>query len=393
MTSIHELFFMKSVVGAKLEKLLEERNMTKSGFCREVHISRPTLDKILGGDISSITNYEKHLTKILDYLQITPDELIGNPAKCFNQCRTLIRIMHVDENKLAEEIGISTEQLKEIERGNTDTDLAILRDLAFVLQTSTSVILGKNIFDPQIATLNTFLSYFSEKENNDYYKNSGYWGHVGLNIKGSSKLLWYPITKSTREDIYQTSNNKYQVIPCMNNRLLLVNMANINRIVMVDNDIDSMETKCEGPDSAGEYPLAFYEIAENYMSDIICGEEISEKEISSKMLSCIKEMEKNGVDLNYFVDANTIGNIFYSDGTTVKDEISFYYFEDSLFLNISAIYMDREYMEDDIENCLLYHDISDVENFINLNNLAIMELPLLKTEEAIYEEMKFREEG
>mgnify|MGYP004548347765 FL=1 len=33
--------------------------------CREAGISRPTLDKMLLGNITNKTNYDKHLTKIM----------------------------------------------------------------------------------------------------------------------------------------------------------------------------------------------------------------------------------------------------------------------------------------------------------------------------------------
>ena len=60
-----DLFDKRSVVGAKLEDLLVERSFTKAAFCKECGISRPTLDKLLAGNITSMANFEKHMQKIL----------------------------------------------------------------------------------------------------------------------------------------------------------------------------------------------------------------------------------------------------------------------------------------------------------------------------------------
>ena len=54
---LKDLFDKRSVVGAKLEDLLVEQGFTKAGFCKECGISRPTLDKLLAGNITSKANF------------------------------------------------------------------------------------------------------------------------------------------------------------------------------------------------------------------------------------------------------------------------------------------------------------------------------------------------
>ena len=73
-----DLFDMRSNVGSRLGSLMKDLEYTKASLCKAADISRPTLDKILDGSITSPVNYEKHLRKILEHLQLTPDMLMGN---------------------------------------------------------------------------------------------------------------------------------------------------------------------------------------------------------------------------------------------------------------------------------------------------------------------------
>ena len=72
------LFDVRSNVGIKLEALLAERNYTKAQLCKETGVSRPTIDKVLAGTITSKANFVRHIRKILECLRITPDMLMGN---------------------------------------------------------------------------------------------------------------------------------------------------------------------------------------------------------------------------------------------------------------------------------------------------------------------------
>ena len=60
MYTIEDLFDKRYVIGTKLEQILEERSYTKAELCKRAGISRPTLDKMLAGTLTSKTNYEKH---------------------------------------------------------------------------------------------------------------------------------------------------------------------------------------------------------------------------------------------------------------------------------------------------------------------------------------------
>ena len=49
---------------------------TKVSFAAKADISRPTLDKVLNGNIDSKSSFDRHLQKILKLLNITVEDLM-----------------------------------------------------------------------------------------------------------------------------------------------------------------------------------------------------------------------------------------------------------------------------------------------------------------------------
>ena len=76
-----DLFEMRKLVGTKLKDYIRSNGFSKVSFCKKVDISRPTLDKILNGEIDSKSTFDKHLNKILDCLNINPSVLMGFEPK------------------------------------------------------------------------------------------------------------------------------------------------------------------------------------------------------------------------------------------------------------------------------------------------------------------------
>ena len=72
-----ELFEMRKLTGTKLKDYIRSNGFSKVSFCKKTEISRPTLDKILNGEIDSKSTFDKHLNKIFTSLSIDPDTLMG----------------------------------------------------------------------------------------------------------------------------------------------------------------------------------------------------------------------------------------------------------------------------------------------------------------------------
>lgn len=70
-----DLFEQRTIVGVKLKELIKAKGYTKVSFSELSNISRPTLDKLLKGEIDNKTTFNKHFNKILETLGIGVDEL------------------------------------------------------------------------------------------------------------------------------------------------------------------------------------------------------------------------------------------------------------------------------------------------------------------------------
>lgn len=81
------LFDNKAHVAAALSCYIRNNNFTKSSFSKMCDISRPTLDKILNGTLNNKTFFDRHMRKILEKLNISPDELLTiSAASVFDSC-------------------------------------------------------------------------------------------------------------------------------------------------------------------------------------------------------------------------------------------------------------------------------------------------------------------
>ena len=76
-----ELFEMRKLTGIKLKDYISGNGFSKVSFCKKAEISRPTLDKILNGEIDSKSSFDKHLNKIFTSLGIGPDTLMEFSTK------------------------------------------------------------------------------------------------------------------------------------------------------------------------------------------------------------------------------------------------------------------------------------------------------------------------
>lgn len=71
-----KLFEQRSLVASKLKDYIRDKGFTKVSFSERTNISRPTLDKLLDGQITNKSSFCRHLKKILDTFNITKEDLI-----------------------------------------------------------------------------------------------------------------------------------------------------------------------------------------------------------------------------------------------------------------------------------------------------------------------------
>lgn len=71
-----ELFDNRKIFAYKLKIFIKEAGYTKISFAKKADISRPTLDRILNGELDSKNCFDKHAQKIFGVLQVSPDEVM-----------------------------------------------------------------------------------------------------------------------------------------------------------------------------------------------------------------------------------------------------------------------------------------------------------------------------
>lgn len=295
--------------------------------------------------------------------------------------------MKVSSKEIAKATGIPLTRLMEIDAGENVT-LAELRDIAMCLSVSVNCLLGENFFEPQIATLDMCINN-STDENCDKY--SGFWGHIGIQLCNSKDFLWYPITGNTRKLVYRMLESDRVVIPCMNNKVLFVNMKNVNEIVFSDFDCDQPEfINWNKEVDCGGVPLVVYEALEDYCYLIDGGinDDILSPQLQRFMEKFIKE---KGLSQFEIYEKTQISMIYYLDGCVRPISIDFN-FNESISVEIynTYVYEDSEFT-DDIMFC---QDVAGTQMIFNMKNVSMLELPLLNVEGAIrkYEDTLIEEE-
>lgn len=162
MYDMNDLFNSRDVVGCKLNQIIGSHKYTKSNVCTGAGISRPTLDKLLNGEVTNKTNFEKHISKLLAFLSLTPSELMGGIANPFTDSKTLRDALHLDLQQLSQRCGLSIDELQKIEAGE-DVPLAELRDVAYCLGTGVTGVLGDGYFQTPVSSMD----YFVKKRSNN----------------------------------------------------------------------------------------------------------------------------------------------------------------------------------------------------------------------------------
>ena len=376
MYTIEDLFDKRSVVGSRLEQIIKDKGSSKLELCSKIGMSRPTLNKLLAGTLTSKTNFEKHISKILKFLDITPDAILYNVVNSKRRIRQIRQMMRVATKDVANFTGISLKRLKEIESGE-EASIAELRDIALCLDVSVRTLSGENVFETQVATLNDIVDVNKTDEISNL---SGFWGHVGVLLNNTDKYLWYPITGATRSEIYKTINNDRIIIPCMNNKILFLYMPNVKEIVLLDDACDEPDfANWDSAVSEGEIPLVVYEALEDYDLEGHGGD--NDERLSSKFKARLKKfIAEQKLDENKIQSMLYESTIYYADGKNRVVNIDFDG-NDTVSTELLSVY-DYEDIEPD-DNTLSFTDFDGMEIFITIKNISMMELPLLQVENAV----------
>lgn len=193
--------------------------------------------------------------------------------------KRLRKARNLELEEFAKSIGASASQVKSWENGSKEPSTSDLKDIAFYFNTSVDELLNANEDDSIKISTNTYhLLTDSEKED-------GFWGHIGILLKGHDKSKWYPITLDNAEYLSDSINsleseNTWLMVETLNNRILLFNPTSVRRIWLLDDGADQPDDDWDVPfDGYEGQPAEFYKTLENYEQ----GNNPAEAEVSLKL--------------------------------------------------------------------------------------------------------------
>ena len=372
MYTLKDLFNQRSAFAARLEQFIDSYPITKTQLCKDAHISRPTLDKLLAAEITNETNFEKHAGKILDYFHVTPNKFMGNSQNRYNRIRQIKTGLHISNEDLSSACGISVDRLKAIESGES-VDTAELRDIALCCNTSVRGLLGTNFFSATLSIPGDFVD-------SDILKGfGGLWGHIGILPSGQDKYLWYPIIFDVKNSVYSILEQKFIVIPCMNNKALFLNTSNTDNIVFLDEACDPPSfANWDSNVSQGEIPPVVYEALEDYY---VYGDDMPRELISEKLQKILEKIVKSykWTEDDIMSIAREI-TVHFKSGNQIHITADFDY-DQNLTDAVTFVY---DFGSIAAEDEMPYiSDLDGTEMIINLNNISMIELPLAAVEDII----------
>ncbi|HHW66217.1 helix-turn-helix domain-containing protein [Defluviitalea raffinosedens] len=79
--SMELLFQNRKLIGENILKLIKDNGYTKNSFSTLIDVSRPTLDKLIKGEIDNLTTFKKHIQKIMQSQNINEEQLLNYTLK------------------------------------------------------------------------------------------------------------------------------------------------------------------------------------------------------------------------------------------------------------------------------------------------------------------------
>lgn len=80
--SMELLFENRKLIGKNILNIIKDNGYTKSSFSRLTNISRPTLDKLIKGEVDILATFKTHIQKILDSQDMDEEQLLNYVPKC-----------------------------------------------------------------------------------------------------------------------------------------------------------------------------------------------------------------------------------------------------------------------------------------------------------------------
>ncbi|POA19504.1 hypothetical protein C1886_12370 [Pseudomonas sp. FW300-N1A1] len=150
--------------------------------------------------------------------------------------RDLRKAIGFTQAGLAKALGVSQQAIARWEKGDAEPSLTMLRDLATVVGTSVDDLVEFEAGGARISS--------QHWEPADDQMVDGFWGHLGVLLPSRLDHHWYPVTSGEQARISRNlqgvvSSSGWLVVATLNNRVLLINPAAVQRIRLLDDAADT----------------------------------------------------------------------------------------------------------------------------------------------------------
>ena len=373
-----ELLFNDRVeVGKRLATIINSRKLTKTSLCEQSHLSRPTLDRLLAGKVENKSSFDKQMEKVLSALNLSIDEFLhGIGYGLGNNIASFREQLRIAQKDLATLSGIDIKRLKAAEKGQVELRDEEWSNLALVLKSDSRSVKGESFMPYQCPLHDYVLEDTKSPE-----KIFGFQGYMILSTCGSTEETSFAITRQSWNcAMNDIRREKKVVVPCLGNKLIILNTDNIKKIEFLDDDYDDLD---EHSKFFYKVPSEIYILLERYYEE----EGYDEVFLSDKQRETITQLiSSSGEDERYIREMIDSIVIHYSDGTSETVYIGNY---DMVASFVQGI-MFYDSMDDDNQIVFGVHDCEESNNlFINIDNVAFIELPLMKVEAAMHHEDDF----
>lgn len=277
------------------------------------------------------------------------------------------------QKQLADEMKTTQQTVARWENGKPEPSLEVFRELAMVFHTNCNALIGKSFFNGQSSMDCDYFHVKDTVKGKSEATLSGFWGHLGLLGEHMDKSIWYPITEDVMDSSFCSFQQyKFILVPCLDNKLLVVNKSHLKRWVFLDEACDSFPNDWELEwYQTGEYPLELFTAFE----DLAYSEaELDKGTPLMKEAEQIVEEQKLDEDDLFALTLQT--RVVYADGKKESYCIDDYDAVSSLVSNL------MDYPEDeDLQDYIHFPTDGSEDVFVNLNNVSVIEFPFLKVDE------------
>ena len=220
------------------------------------------------------------------------------------------------QERLAEMLDVTQQTIERWESGKAEPNLQATRDIAVIFGTSVDNLLEFDSGKAEVLKTNHYHRILGSGQD-------GFWGHLGVMLPNETKSIWYPITEQEMTSIdsqAQRTDTGWLCAATLNNRMVLLNVKEIKKITLIDDDEDQIESdwELEWDGYQGHSPEIYKALGEHFYGI----EDEYEESFSNKLRKFVEELvEEHQIDEDKVIEILSLTKIHFIDGTKLSIEI------------------------------------------------------------------------